>query len=98
VQERLCEEMKQGDGLEVPVGDGHIRLNFVAQELPTTEETNRHEPLYMLGVHKQDKCLVAFEVERPGCGCAGLKNPSLQGFAHREWLQFNKVGIGFVLD
>ncbi len=98
VQERLCYDMKDQDGLRVPVEGGHIRLDYVTHELPTNEATYGREQLDILGLDKQDKSLVAFEIKGPRCGRVELENLFFQGLAHRRWLELNIRALKFIFD
>lgn len=90
--------MARPDGLRVPVDEGHIHLSYLRHELSTGEGSYRRERLDILGVDRDDKSLVAFEIKGPDCGRVQLENLFLQGLAHREWLEQNKMGIKFAYD
>ena len=98
VQSWLCQEMKGPHGLRVPVEDGPIQLEYLRHELSTGEATYRRERLDILGVDKDDKSLVAFEIKGPDCGRLQLENLFLQGLAHQEWLERNKMAVKFAYD
>ena len=98
VQVWLRRRMMEPEGLRVPVEDGEIRLDYVAHELATGEGTVRPERLDVLGVDKEDKSLVAFEIKGPDCGRVELENLFLQGLAHRRWLERDKMAVKFMFD
>lgn len=98
VQSWLCRKMKGPDGLRVPVDEGEIELSYLRHELSTGEGTYRRERLDILGVDKDEKSLVAFEIKGPDCGRVQLENLFLQGLAHQKWLEGNKMGIKFAYD
>lgn len=98
VQAWLCRKMTSPGGLRVPVGGGDITLGYLAHELPTGEGTRNPERLDILGVDRQDRSLVAFEIKGPRCGRVDLENLLLQGVEHRDWLEENKMGVKFVLE
>jgi hypothetical protein len=94
----LCREMDSQDGLRVPVQGGDIRLGYLAHEVHTGEGTTRPERLDILGYDKADHSLVAFEIKGPGSKRVDLENLFLQGLAHREWLELNKMVVKLVFD
>lgn len=98
VQVWLRRRMMEPEGLRVPVEDGEICLDYVAHELATGEGAVRSERLDILGVDKDDKSLVVFEIKGPDCGRVELENLFLQGLAHRRWLERNKMAVKFAFD
>jgi hypothetical protein len=98
VQVWLCRQMMSTEGLRVPTEDGNIDVGNLTHELSTGEGTMKRERLDILGVDLGDRSLVAFEIKGPDCGRVQLENLFLQGLAHREWLEGNKMAIKFMLD
>lgn len=92
----LCQEMDKPEGLGV--NNHHLQLGYLTHELPTWEAGTSRERLDILGVDREDKALVAFEIKGPDCSRVQLENLFLQGLAHREWLELNKRTIKFIFD
>jgi hypothetical protein len=94
----LCRKMKESNGLDIKLKDGHIQLGYIGREIPTSEGTTESERLDILGYNQESKALVAFEIKGPDASRVDQENLFLQGLDHREWLEANKMAVKFVFD
>ena len=97
-QMKLCEEMLETGGLEIPVKNGVMRAGMISQEVPCAEGTENPERLDILAVNQSQKSLLAFEIKGPHSGRVELENLFLQGIEHRNWLEKNKMAVKFLYD
>jgi hypothetical protein len=97
-QVMLCREMESPQGLTVPLRGRHSRLGYIVTELPTGEGTKNPERLDILAYDKATHSLVAVEIKGPKASQVEIENLFLQGLEHRNWLEYNKMGVKLMFD